>query len=145
MHAQPVIAPLPLLAILIATLAGCAADSSGAEGFPADPYAVVATESGAFSIEARTSPIQPPERGLVDVELRVEDAAGEPAAGVLVDVEPWMPDMGHGTSTHPAVKEMDGGRYVASDLGLFMPGRWELRATIGGNPNDRAIISFQIP
>lgn len=132
---------------LLFVVSGCASapEPGGAEAFPAEPYAVVASESGSFSIEARTSPLQPPQRGLTDVELRIEDASGEPVDGLDVAVEPWMPDMGHGASTHPEVTAAGDGRYIASKVSLFMPGRWELRATLGGALNDRVVLSFKIP
>jgi hypothetical protein len=132
--------------VLFAALAACssARASPGSAAFPADPYAVVASDGGALEIEVRTSP-QPPERGVSSVELVLRDARGAPLDGVDVAVVPWMPAMGHGASVAPSVVGKGGGVYVVSNVDCYMPGRWELRATFGGEVNDRATIALEIP
>lgn len=128
---------------------GCSSETSGAAGggaattFPAEPLATVPTEHG-LSIEVRTAPEQPPARGLIDVELVVNDADGKPLDGLDLAVQPWMPQMGHGASTKPTIEAMGGGHYVVSNVAFFMPGRWELRTSITGTLNDRATVNFQI-
>ncbi len=128
---------------------GCSSETGGAAGggaattFPAEPLATVPTEQG-LSIEVRTAPEQPPARGLIDVELVVNDADGKPVDGLDLAVQPWMPQMGHGASTKPTIEAMGGGRYVVSNVAFFMPGRWELRTSITGTLNDRATVNFQI-
>lgn len=129
---------------------GCSSETSGAAGggagetFPAEPLATVTTEPGGLSIEVRTAPEQPPTRGLVDIELVVTSADGEPMDGLDLAVQPWMPQMGHGASTKPMIEAKGGGHYVVSDVALFMPGSWELRTSIAGPMNDRATLNFQI-
>jgi hypothetical protein len=138
-----------LLAVGAAVLLGCSApaDASGpgAGEFPADPLATLASASGALSLAVRTSPSQPPTRGTSAVELTVTDAKGAALAGLDVAVEPWMPAMGHGASVVPTVSEEGGGRYVAREVDLFMPGRWELRTTFSGSVSDHATVVFDIP
>lgn len=129
---------------------GCSGESSGASGgrgetvFPAEPLATVTTRGGSLVVEVRTAPKQPPTRGLIQVEYVVTDAAGKPVDGLDLGVQPWMPEMGHGTSTKPSIEAMGEGRYVVSNVAFFMPGRWELRTSIAGAMNDSATIGFQI-
>lgn len=127
-------------------LIGCSGEAPpGDASFPADPFTTAQGDDGALVIEVRTAPHQPPQRGLVDVDLRVSDSSGNPVSGLDVGVEPWMVDMGHGAPTDPVVAEEGGGRYSASDVNFFMPGRWELRMTFGGGLADRVAVKLQIP
>jgi hypothetical protein len=134
-------------AAAVVGLLGCSGEPApaGDASFPADPFATVQSEDGALVVEVRTAPDQPPPRGLADVELRVRDGSGAPASDLDVDVEPWMLDMGHGAPTDPVVAAEGEGRYTASGVNFFMPGRWELRVTFGGGLVDRAAVQLQIP
>ena len=129
---------------------GCSA-GSGSDApvtFPAEPFATLASDTGALTIEVRTAPEQPPTRGLFSVEYRIAEAttaAHPPADGLTVSVVPWMPDMGHGASITPSVAVDGDGRYVISDVELYMPGKWQLRTTIAGAANDSAMPTFEIP
>jgi hypothetical protein len=128
---------------------GCSSETGGAAGggpevtFPAEALATVVTDQG-LSIEVRTAPDQPPSRGLIDVELVVNDADGKPVDGLDLTVQPWMPQMGHGASTKPSIEAMGRGHYVVSKVAFFMPGQWELRTSIAGSMNDSATVNFQI-
>jgi hypothetical protein len=129
---------------------GCTGESSGSAGgggatFPDAPLATLKSDQGGISIAVRTSPEQPPGRGLIDVELVATDANGAPLDGLELGVQPWMPEMGHGASTKPKIEAKGGGHYVVSDVALFMPGRWELRTSIAGPVNDSATVDLQIP
>lgn len=141
----------PFVAVLAGALlvAGCGAESlpSGStdSAFPDEPLATQASDGGKLTIELRTSPKQPPERGLTDVQLAIADDAGDPMDDLVVTAVPWMPDMGHGTSVKPTVKNAGGGRYEVDDVNMFMPGRWELRTEMTGPIDDSAKFVFQIP
>jgi hypothetical protein len=132
-------------------LLGCSVEStSGAGGggaeatFPSAPLMVVESDHGALSFEVRTSPAQPPSRGLIAVEIVATDANGKPVDGLDLAVQPWMPQMGHGASTKPTIEAKGDGRYVVSHVACFMPGRWELRTAITGAVKDSATVAFQI-
>ena len=132
-------------------LLGCGAESGSAAGgggaeatFPDAPLMVVKTDHGALSFEVRTSPSQPPTRGLITVEIVATDVDGKPVDGLDLTVQPWMPQMGHGASTKPTIEAKGRGRYVVSHVACFMPGRWELRTAIAGAVNDSATVAFQI-
>ncbi len=149
------VAPFLALALGAAALEGCTGESTetsaGAGGatdtvsFPEAAFASLPSDSGALSIEVRTAPIQPPERGRTAVELLITDETGAPRDDLSLSVLPWMPDMGHGASSDPSVEPMGNGRYDVYGVAMFMPGRWELRTEITGSVDDSAIIAFQIP
>jgi hypothetical protein len=139
--------------VLLAAILGGLASSACAAGtdtayngsFPTEAFTTVTSESAALSVEVRTAPAQPPTRGLLEVEYRVAEVGGTPVAGLDLQVVPWMPEMGHGTSTTPQVTDAGGGRYVISNVELFMAGRWDLRTTVRGPRQDSVTPTFQIP
>jgi hypothetical protein len=128
-----------------AAATGCAGETGGSSAsFPAAALMTVPGAQGNVSLEIRTSPSQPPSRGVSSVEYTVT-AGDEPVEGLTIEVVPWMPDMGHGASVTPTVTDEGGGRYVVDDVELFMPGKWELRTTLTGSAEDRATPTFEIP
>ncbi len=139
---------LLLVPVLAAFALGCSVDpgSSAPATFPAEAFTTLTSDSGALSIEVRTAPEQPPTRGLSTVEYRITEASNpaHAAEGLDLTIVPWMPDMGHGASITPSVMAEGDGRYVISDVELYMPGKWELRTTIAGASNDSAMPTFEI-
>jgi hypothetical protein len=135
-----------LVAVLLAAAAvGC---SGGAgpdpNGFPVQPYLTVMSDSKALQVEVRSSP-QPPTRGTVDVELAVTNVAeGKPQDGLTVHIQPWMPAHNHGAIS-PAVTPKGNGKYLVTEVDLFMAGHWELRTTFSGPVSDHAAPAFDIP
>jgi hypothetical protein len=55
-----------------------------------------------------------------------------------------MPVMGHGTSIAPSIAPEMNGKYMVSDVDLFMAGLWQLRLTITGATEDSAAPAFDI-
>ncbi len=51
--------------------------------------------------------------------------------------------MGHGSSRVPVVIAEPSGRYVATDVVLFMPGEWQLRVTL--QEGERVTFSLLVP
>jgi hypothetical protein len=141
-------APMSLAAVILFAI-GCgssgAEPAGGAVTFPRDPMTKVTSESGGAQIELRFAPQQPPIRGVSTVELTITDAAGKPIPSLNVGITPWMSAHGHGSSTRPEVKESGGGKYVATDVNLYMPGRWDLRITLAGEISDRATATLDVP
>jgi hypothetical protein len=136
-----------LVGALLST-AGCSSSpAAGApDTFPAAPLLTVSSASGALRVEARSSPTQPPELGDSAWSFSIKDvASGEPATGLSLDVVPWMPAMGHGTSTVPSVRDTGDGVYVIDDVVLFMAGQWELRTAVSGHDTDQVVVSVDIP
>ena len=133
-----------VLAILVGASVACssASPASGAT-FPADAYTTTPSDSGALVVSVRTSP-QPPARGTNDVQLTFTRASdGTPVDGVSLDVQPWMPAMGHGSST-PTVTAQGGGVYLVTEVYFYMPGVWELRTSISGATTDHATLQLTI-
>jgi hypothetical protein len=125
---------------------GCSSGGSVAqsESFPTDAYAVVASDVGGMTIEARTSPAQPPPAGTCSVELTITESDGTPVDGFSIDAVPWMPAMGHGASVIPTLTPKGGGVYQLDDVDLFMPGRWDLHLTLSGPTSAHATVTFEI-
>jgi len=133
---------LGLAAILLSGCGGTASDTGA--GFPAQALEHVTSAAGAYGIDVRTSPTQPPSAGVLSVELRIVDRAGTPAEGLTLDVVPSMPAHGHGASVKPTVSVKGGGVYVVESVGLYMPGAWQLQTTLQGSTPDVATIPLDV-
>jgi hypothetical protein len=126
---------LALLALLAVGACGGGAAPLGEIPDPTLPpsWNALATEpsaAGTWTVVVWTSP-QPPMKGVIDVVLRVSDAAsGMPVDGLALAVVPWMPAHGHGTSVPTAVAAEGDGYYLVKPVDLYMSGRWELRTAI---------------
>jgi hypothetical protein len=80
------------------------------------------------------------------VKLAIANAStSAPVDGLRVDVVPWMPVMGHGTSVIPTVTPSGRGIYVITNVYLYMPGRWELRSKFSDGVQDSAAPTFDVP
>jgi hypothetical protein len=91
--------------------------------------------AGTLQVSMWTSP-QPPIKGVDDVVYRITDASGLPVDGLAIQLVPWMPAHGHGTSATAVVEAKGDGYYLAKPVYLYMSGRWELRTTLGDNAGD---------
>jgi hypothetical protein len=127
--------------------ASCSADAHGdaPATFPTEALAVVNSEQGGLRAEIRTSPEQPPQRGVVTAEYTITDAQGAPVDGLDINASLWMPAMGHGASVNPTIEPLGQGRYLARNVSLFMAGKWELRTRFSGPVTDTATLSFDVP
>jgi hypothetical protein len=143
-------APRILGAMLFVATAcsGCSSEPATDPGtFGQDPATVLTTNTGSYRIVLHSSPDAQPSRGMNSLRLVVTKVAdGSPATGLQVGVVPWMPAMGHGASVTPTVQPgTEPGVYTVSNVYLFMPGLWEIRATIGGaTPHDHATAQFDV-
>ncbi len=151
MSARAIVGPSTggVLAFALTVVVGCGGGdgttTTGTETFPDTPFASVASDSGQLRVDARSGPEQPPTRGVNDVELTVVDANGVARDGLAVEVVPWMTAMGHGASVTPTVTPRGQGRYLVTNVVLFMPGRWELRTAITGTATDHATVFVAVP
>lgn len=140
-----------MVGLLGLALAGspCACSSAGASepGAISDAAAAVVTsDGGGFTISVHSAPDAQPTRGVNTLRLVVTNAKdGTPASGLSLDVLPWMPAMGHGTSVKPTVAPgPDPGTFDVTNVNLFMPGLWEIRTTISGSASDHVAPKFDI-
>ena len=140
------------LAMLFALGCGSGAEPASSD-FPADAFVTLPSQSQALVVAVRTAP-QPPTRGGQSAQYSITEAAsGKPASLLSLDVVPWMPSMGHGTSAVPTAEEVSPGTYLISNIYFYMAGHWVLRTTIsssasadmGGAQSDYVEPSFQIP
>jgi len=143
------LATMACAAFALAPLAACGSDaaststgatSAGDEGscgssssFPTSALSTVMSDSGDLKIAIYAAPYQPLEAGLECLQLVVTEASsGATVDGLTVTMTPWMPAMGHGASVTPQVTPLGEGRYVFTDVSLFMPGEWQLRTKLTG-------------
>lgn len=136
-------------ALLVAAASGGCSSSSAPDpgNFTEAPAATLTSDAASFRIVMHSAPDPQPSRGVNSLRLVVTKASdGSPAAGLELDVVPWMPAMGHGASVKPTVQVgPEAGVYTVSNVNLFMPGLWEIRATIGGSTQpDHATAQFEI-
>ncbi len=118
---------------------------SDTSSFPAQTLATIASDGGKLQVAFRAAPSQPLVAGLQCVELAVTDAStGAGVDGLSITMTPWMPAMGHGASVTPAVTALGGGRYVFTNVSLFMPGEWQLRTQFSGQVTDSVEPTFDV-
>lgn len=136
----------PLAGAAAFALAACSSESPSQGNFPATPLASMASTDGKLHIDIRTAPNQPLTAGLDSVELTITDpTTGAPVDGLSIAITPWMPSMGHGSSVVPQLQSSGGGRYVFTDVSLFMPGEWQLRTQFSGEVTDSVAPVFSVP
>ena len=93
-----------------------------------------------IAIALTTFPAQPPVAGPASVQLVLTDPrSGKPIEDEQVTLVPWMPTMGHGTDQVPVFHSSGDGRYLFTDVNLFMPGEWQLRLEFSGTVTDSAL------
>ena len=140
---SPAYLPVLALAGLLAPLTAGACSVADAPDAP--PLLTLPSDGGNWTVSIETSP-QPPRKGTADVTYRITDGAGAPADGLTLDVLPWMPAHGHGTSVTPLVTAQGDGAYLVSPVYLYMAGHWELRTQIhGGAVDDSVVPAFDVP
>jgi len=149
MKGVPVMQQLVWIAVglsAVAAMSGCSGPAEPANAsFPPNALLTMKSKTGDLSIEVRTSP-QPPVRGTNLVEFTVKDTVdGSPRAGLSIAMTPWMPSMNHGSSAIPTATPETGGKYLVTDVDLFMPGLWELRTSFSGPAKDYVAPAFVIP
>ncbi|UCG38056.1 MAG: FixH family protein [bacterium] len=100
------------------------------------------TDNGSFGVEVML-PSGDLEMGVNSLDLIIHDSSDADVTGARIVVEPWMPEMGHGVSTAPAISERGGGMYEVRDVMFSMTGEWELRITVtSGDVTDKVAIEL---
>jgi hypothetical protein len=133
---------------LLAIVAGCGGSPPAVPpvpaSFPLQAVATVTSTSGALHVELRSVP-DPPVRGQNVGQVTVTDGNGQAVDGVSVEVLPWMPSHGHGTSEAVGVTDQGGGVFIANPLYLFMAGEWQIQMKFQGAIDDTATAIVEIP
>jgi YtkA-like protein len=131
-------------AVGVMACVACSSGSGPQADFPKMALGMSMTQSKTFRVELRTSP-QPPSQGGIDAEYTITDAAtGAPRDGLTLKIRPWMPAFGHGAIMATVTPE-GGGKYLATEIDLFMAGLWELQTTISGPVSDYVAPQFEVP
>jgi hypothetical protein len=131
------------VAVLLALAAGCTSVGTASDDAPLVQVDSVVSTSGDIAV-AMLAHGTAPARGMHDMQLVLTHVSdGSPVDGLSLEVVPWMPAMGHGTSLTPTVTALGDGVYEIDDLDLYMAGQWELRASFG-TPADKAAPALQI-
>lgn len=113
------------------------ADETGGDARVVDPRfdhvpnSEVNSTSGVLHVALRTSPY-PATLGPTAFEITVTDQSGVPVDGLTLDVTPWMPAHGHGTTTKPVATPTGFGRYTTTTANISMVGKWILKINITG-------------
>ena len=128
----------------LALVVACgSASESAVPSFDGPVFATLASDTGAHLVSLRLSPAAPT-RAPAGAELQVmRTIDGAPEDGLTPVVAPWMPAMGHGSSRTPVVAAQGDGRYVATDVVLFMPGEWQLRVTL--REGEHVVFPLAVP
>jgi hypothetical protein len=120
---------------------GCSATTT----FPTSALSSVSSDAGKLRVSVYSAPYQPLIAGTSCLELVVTDpSTGAAVDGLSITMTPWMPAMGHGADTIPALTPLGQGRYVFTEVGLFMPGEWQLRTQFSGEVTDSIEPTFNV-
>lgn len=129
----------------LALSAACGGGAAPDATFAATPLTTIESRAGKLRLAVFTAPEQPPSRGTVTARLEVtEPGKGAPVDGLVFEVVPEMPSMGHGTPVVPKTTAKGSGTYLVEDLDLFMAGRWDLLVTITGAVTDDAVVPIDV-
>lgn len=140
-HSAPAVSNSASPLVLAFTLLGC----SAAGAVEPKSGGTVLSESGALSVTWDCVSADAPARGRNRFELLIESTETDaPVDGLSLAMTPFMPAMGHGSSTVPSVRALGDGKYDVSDVVLAMPGQWELRTSISGEESDYAVPRVEI-
>jgi len=131
-----------LIALFLASAMPVSAQEAGMKKHYDESLLQKGTE-GVFSVEL-VVPKMGLHMGVNTVELILHDAGGADVPGAEITVTPWMPDMGHGVSEEPKVKERGGGVYSVENVLFSMTGFWEL--TVKAKKGDLTdTVTFNFP
>lgn len=122
------------------TLVGCESDPRVLAW--SDGLSLTSSQSQ-FHAKLVTASPAPPARGTNQWVLELTTPSGAPLEGATVQVVPFMPDHGHGTSVKAQVQELGAGRYQVETLYLFMPGVWRVSVQVSTTTvSDAALFYF---
>ncbi|HRI68805.1 MAG TPA: FixH family protein [Polyangium sp.] len=126
------------LSLITPLLAGC----GSAPDVDAHRNAVGQFGTLRFEIDAD----KPLSQGSNDLRISIHDAtADEPFTGAAVDLSAIMPAMAH-DAPNAATDEVGDGTYLARDVSLSMPGRWEIHVQASrSDATDEVRFVYDIP
>ncbi len=106
------------------------------------PGMVAVGDDGLFEIQLDVAVPDPPDKGDNAWSIVLRDVASSAPVNAVLDVIPFMPDHGHGTSIIPVITEgVEPGHYQIDLINLWMPGFWEVRFDIDAG-TDLVVFPF---
>jgi hypothetical protein len=134
---------------VLSLLAGCGSSAPACNPSPtfsSPPYLTgIKSSSGNLTLSVSLDPAStPPEQRCFGVQYVVTDSSGAPVDGLELTVQPWMVQMGHGSSVVPTVTAKGQGIYVLTSVDLFMAGEWQLRTGVDGGVTDTFSPTIQV-
>ncbi len=142
--------PLPLVFLSLLFLVACGDD--GNDGVCADEERdepvtggdVLAGDSETLRLALVTLDPAVPDLGENEWTVEVRDSGDTLLEGCTIEVEPWMPDHGHG-STDISSTEIGAGQYSLTPVEFVMPGYWEVALSITcGEDSDNVLLKLCI-
>lgn len=148
-----------VLGVLLAVGCGSKSESTEPGAEPPPPQSDNVAASASVRVDAWSarstfglnwswiSPVK--SENLLEAEFTLVPPTGQSLTSIeSLKIEPWMPSMGHGTSTREQkISPVDGqvGKYKVSGIYFIMAGPWEIRltATVNGSP-DKASLKVQV-
>ena len=140
--------PLGLLSLLFLVACGNGADDGVcAEEERDEPVTggdVLTGDSETLRLALVTLDPTVPDLGENEWTVEVRDSGDIPVEGCTIEVEPWMPDHGHGSTDISAV-ELGAGEYSLTPVEFVMPGYWEVALSITcGEDSDNLLLKLCI-
>jgi len=125
--------------VVAAALIGCGETNS-----PNDAHREVVGDSGILHFEIDAD--SPLSQGTNDLRISIHEAGTDaPVTGADVALFAVMPAMAHDSPDAPKVEEIGAGTYLARDVALPMPGRWEVHVQAArAGELDKATIAYDI-
>jgi hypothetical protein len=137
-----------------AGVAAVACSGAGADGeastqladsdFSESPGAIANSTKSELTVSLYSLPKESLVRGNNRVQLEVKGDDGSSAAELEVELETYMPAMGHGPSQQPELVESSANRYTFDNVVLNMPGLWELHVHFSGEVRDELVFEFDV-
>lgn len=102
-----------------------------------------ACPDGKLRVDLVTAAPDPVVQGVNNWVIEVRDGSGQPVDGATIDVQPTMPDHGHGSPTSTTVTPKGGGQYALDGINLSMRGVWLITLDVtAGALTDTASYTF---
>jgi hypothetical protein len=117
-------------------------DPGSDSDFFEQPGAVATTTKNDLTVSLYSLPKASLVRGNNRVQLEVDAEEGTP--DLDIELETFMPAMGHGPSQQPELVEVSTNRYTFDKVVLNMPGLWELHVHFSGDVRDELVFEFDV-
>jgi hypothetical protein len=103
-------------------------------------------DEGNVSVVLESSSPAPPSRGNNDWTIQLLDPGGAPVPDATLDVTPYMPKHGHGSSVKAVIMPLGDGRYQLNPVNFSMAGTWEVTidVTLPGGATDKTKFTMCI-